>query len=419
MTPTPPHAVPHHPGEPMPTPNRHPDNTPAAHPHLNSTAQPLTDSTPAGHPRAKSAPNVRRHADAIPAVLGIDIGGTKTAAALIPASATPETEIRLPARVPTPAGGGAAAVLAAALDLAEDRLTQARAAGMDVIACGVGSAGTIGDNGVVTHATDALPGWRGTDLATAFTQRLGLPVTVLNDVHAWALGEARHGAARGSHLALVLTIGTGVGGALVRDGELLRGRNGMAGSLGHTPAVLPPNADADRPCPCGATGHLEAYASGPAILSAYHARGGTAPDLGSLSAALHNTEPPALGPLSAAQRNTEPPTPRTPTSTTDLRDLIELSGHQDQAESADPLAHEVIREAAVILGRSIASAATLLDPDVIVLGGGVTGLGDLLTVPLIETIRRYAPRGLAAVPVRLSTLGSHGAVLGAASAAIP
>ncbi|MGW2221849.1 ROK family protein [Nonomuraea sp. NPDC001684] len=348
---------------------------------------------------------MRRRTNSIPAVLGIDIGGTKTAAALIPASATGgETEIRLPARVPTPAEGGAAAVLAAALELAEDRLTQARAAGMDVIASGVGSAGTIDGNGVVTHATDALPGWRGTDLATAFTQRLGLPVTVLNDVHAWALGEARYGAARDSRLALVLTIGTGVGGALVRDGELLRGRNGMAGSLGHTPVVLPPNADADRPCPCGATGHLEAYASGPAILSAYHARGGTAPALNSFPPARHNTEPPAL---------------RHPADTPDPRNPLGATGQQAGPETADPLAREVIREAAVILGRSIASAATLLDPDVIVLGGGVTGLGELLTVPLFETIRRYAPRGLDSVPVRLSTLGAHGAVLGAASAAMP
>ncbi|MFI7463661.1 ROK family protein [Nonomuraea sp. NPDC049646] len=373
---------------------------------------------------------MRRRADAVPAVLGIDIGGTKTAAALIPASAARETtEIHLPARVPTPAGGGAAAVLAAALELAEDRLAQARAAGMDVIACGVGSAGTVDDNGVVTHATDALPGWRGTDLASAFTERLGLPVTVLNDVHAWALGEARHGAARGSRLALVLTIGTGVGGALVRDGELLRGRNGMAGSLGHTPAVLPPNADADRPCPCGATGHLEAYASGPAILSAYHARGGTAPDLGSLATPLHNTEPPTLEPRPTALHNaeppalvslrgTEPPGLRDPAGSTDPRNPFGTAGRRDGTENADLLAREVIHEAAVILGRSIASAATLLDPDVIVLGGGVTGLGELLTVPLIETIRRYAPRGLGSVPVRLSALGSHGAVLGAASAAM-
>ncbi|GGS68224.1 ROK family protein [Nonomuraea spiralis] len=271
-------------------------------------------------------------------------------------------------------------MLAAALDLAADRLAQARAAGMDVVACGVGSAGTVDAKGVVTHATDALPGWRGTDLTTAFADRLGLPVTVLNDVHAWGLGEARHGAAKGSRLALVLTIGTGVGGALVRDGELLRGRYGMAGSLGHTPALFPTthaatgpstgtDIDTARPCPCGAAGHLEAYAAGPAILAAYRARGGTAAD---------------------------------------LRDL---------AGTADPVALQVIHEAAGFLGRSIAAATTLLDPDVIVLGGGVTGLGDLLTVPLTEAVRRHTPPGLGPIPVRLSTLGPHGAVLGAASAA--
>ncbi|NUO98473.1 MAG: ROK family protein [Nonomuraea sp.] len=321
----------------------------------------------------------------ITAVLGVDIGGTKTAAAVVLGG-----EVRYPARVPTPAGEGAAAVLAAALDLAAGRLALARASGLDVVACGVGSAGTIDEKGVVTQATDALPGWRGTDLATAFATRLGLPVTVLNDVHAWALGESRYGAATNARLALVLTIGTGIGGALVQDGVPLRGRTGMAGSLGHTRAVLPrrpqPRRHEDtnpddspttfpatdgRLCPCGRSGHLEAYASGPAILSAYRARGGTAKDL------------------------------------------------QDLGAVADPLGREVISEAAAILGATIASAATLLDPDVIVLGGGVTGLGDVLMNPLVKAVREEAPPGPGSVLIRLSTLGPYGAVLGAAHAAGP
>ncbi|MFC4015118.1 ROK family protein [Nonomuraea purpurea] len=336
-------------------------------------------------------------------VIGVDIGGTKTAAAVVSfdpmdsaasmgsfgptaapggsgpgmvasngvepgAAAFPGGRILRSARTPTPAADGGAAVLEAALRLAAAEVAWAQERGLRVTACGVGSAGTIGDDGVVTHATDALPGWRGTDLPAAFGDRLGVPVTVLNDVHAWALGESRFGAARGSRLALVLTIGTGIGGAIVRDGHVLTGGTGTAGSLGHVPAALPPHVPATRPCPCGRPGHLEAYASGPAILSTYRQHGGTAHD---------------------------------------LRDMARDPG--------DELARDVIHEAALILGRTIGGAATLLDPDVIVLGGGVTALGDRLTAPLVQAARQEALPGPDAVPIRTTALGRHGAVLGAAA----
>ncbi|NUT41490.1 MAG: ROK family protein, partial [Thermoactinospora sp.] len=263
----------------------------------------------------------------------------------------------------------------------------------------------------------------------------------------------RYGAATDARLALVLTIGTGIGGALVQDGVPLRGRTGMAGSLGHTRAVLPrrpqPRRHEDtnpddspttfpatdgRLCPCGRSGHLEAYASGPAILSAYRARGGTAKDLQDLATTTNQrnaatTTDPRNPSTTTDQRDTATTTDRRDTATTaDRRDTATATGRRDAVAIADrlglgavadPLGREVVGEAARILGATIASAATLLDPDVIVLGGGVTGLGDVLMNPLVKAVREEAPPSPGSVPIRLSTLGPYGAVLGAAHAAGP
>ncbi|WP_274385973.1 ROK family protein [Streptosporangium sp. KLBMP 9127] len=205
-------------------------------------------------------------------VIGVDLGGTKTAAGVV----TLDGRLLHSAHLPTPAASGAAAVLSQAVRLAAAEAAWAGEAGLRPVACGVGSAGTVDARGEVSHATTALPGWRGTPLRAAFTAALDLPVRVLNDVHAWALGEARLGAALHSRTALVVTVGTGIGGALVVDGELVPGRTGTAGALGHLPVPAPGPA---RRCPCGRTGHLEAYASGPAILARHRELGGAGEDL--------------------------------------------------------------------------------------------------------------------------------------------
>lgn len=284
------------------------------------------------------------------AYLGVDIGGTKTAVGLVGADGT----VLARHVAETPAKEGPAAIVDAVV---------AVAAGMPAVACGVGTAGTVDDHGRITASTDSLAAWEGTDLRSVLATRLGLPVVVVNDVHAMAVGETVHGAAAGARDAFVVAIGTGIGGALVCDGVVRHGRTGMAGSIGHVPALVPPDLPAEPVprCPCGALGHLEAYASGPAIA-------GGAP-------------------------------------------LERL------AERGDAATLRAIHRAGLILGHTLGAYVTLLDPDVLVLGGGVTGLGALLLEPAERALRAQARPGPAAVPLRTAALGTDGVLVGAATLA--
>jgi glucokinase len=195
--------------------------------------------------------------------------------------------------------------------------------------------------------------------------RLSLPVAVDNDVRAAALGEARYGAAaeRG---ALVVAVGTGIGGALIRDGALVPGASGVAGHLGHLPV---PQAGPYR-CSCGRFDHLEAVASGPAMVRAAR------------NAGLHVADLPAL--------------------------LV-------MAE-ADGRAREALEHSASVLGRTLGGLVNLLDPDVVVIGGGVAGAGDLWWEPLR---RAFAAEALPPAAPRLAraALGTRAGLIGAAELA--
>ncbi|MEU7404380.1 ROK family protein, partial [Streptomyces sp. NPDC044948] len=202
-----------------------------------------------------------RHPDG--PVIGLDLGGTKIAAALVGADAT----VLARHTRPTPATRGAGAVLDA---LAEAALA-VRAPGTTAI--GVAAAGVIDPvTGTVTSATDTIRGWAGTRLATGLADRTGLPVACDNDVRAAAGPEL---AGLGDDGTLIYAaVGTGVGGAVAAAGRMLHGAAGIAGHLGHLPS---PEA-AGLPCTCGATGHLEAIAAGPAITAHYARLGGTPAD---------------------------------------------------------------------------------------------------------------------------------------------
>ncbi len=293
--------------------------------------------------------------------LGIDIGGTKTAAAIIGETA----EVIGYAEDRTPAVAGPDAVIDAAVAVARRAM---RAAPRRPYACGVGTAGTIGRTGVVTHATDALPGWCGTNLTEQFTSALRMPVTVLNDVHMMALGEARYGAAAGIDVAVVVAIGTGIGGAIVHGGQVIIGASGSAGSIGHVTV----DAAAPRRCGCGRWNHLEAYASGPAIEARFAEATGSA---------------------------------------------IRLPEIASRARAGDAAARAVIFGAAELLGQALAQVATIVDPDTIVLTGGVAALGDLIGDPTRAIIATRALSGPDRARVRFSTLGTRATLLGAVGAA--
>ncbi|MGV9808821.1 ROK family protein [Micromonospora chersina] len=291
----------------------------------------------------------------VPLVAAVDIGGTKTAAALVRGAT-----VLARTQAPTPARDGAAAVLDAAAALV-------RSLGGTPAAVGVGAPGLVDPNtGLLTAATSSISQWAGVDVPGQLRARLGLPGVVLNDVQAFTLGEAVHGAGRNLPTVVGVAVGTGIGGGVHAAGTLLTGRLGAAGHLGHVPV---PQA-VGLPCPCGTTGHVEAVAAGPAMAAAYTARTG---------------EPVALPEV------------------------------VDRARAGDATARAVLAEAGAALGTALAGLANALDPDRIVIGGGAA-VPELLAAAAPAFAAACMPV-LGAVPLVPAALGADAALIGAAEAA--
>ncbi|GHG56016.1 transcriptional regulator [Flavimobilis marinus] len=313
-------------------------------------------------------------------VLALDLGGTKIAAALVDRNGRVGEVVA----VPTPALDGPAAIVAAATGALGEVLARgwdgspvAAAAGEHrVRGLGVGTAGVVDvAAGTIVSATDTLAGWTGTplrgDLERALAALTGarLPVHVLNDVDAHALGEVRHGAAAGAASALVVGVGTGIGAGVVVRGELLRGAHHVAGEMGHLPVA---GADHLR-CPCGRSGHLEAIGSGVGMYRHYLSLGGD-PEVG--------------GGRGVAER----------------------------AAAGDPLAGRALRDSAAAVGRGIAAVVTVLDPGRVVVTGGVPAAGSAWWSAMDEALRGQLIDILANVPVVSGKLGGTAPLAGAAAA---
>ncbi|MFE4468905.1 ROK family protein [Leifsonia sp. NPDC056824] len=293
--------------------------------------------------------------------LGIDIGGTKIAAAMVDEDGTTAT----PLIVPTPAADGPDAILDAAAALARRVMTEA---GSIPEAVGLGSAGAFDLRGTVIHSTDHLAGWLGTRVGQGLEARLDLPVTVLNDVHAAALGELSVGPDRGVGPQLFVAVGTGIGGALIVNDRLIRGSSGMAGSVGHVRV----RSELSRQCSCGGRDHAEAFASGPAMERTYRERTG-------IDARL-----PSIG---------------------------------ERSRRGDSDAADVIESATGRLAEALAAAISVCDVETIILGGGVSGLGTIFTAPLSASLRAELGARSPQVRVELAALGDRATVVGAATAA--
>lgn len=298
--------------------------------------------------------------------VGVDLGGTKIAAALV----DDEGRVSLRRETATPSAEGAARVVEECLQLIESVIGDASRTGIPVDRIGIGAAGVIDSStGTVISATDTVPGWRGTELARQVRERTGLPVAILNDVHAHALGECWIGGGRDHGSVLLVAVGTGVGGAYVVGGELLPGAHGFGGHLGH---IASPEAG-DLACTCGGRGHLEAIAAGPSLHAEFLRRGGD----------------PAI-------RN--------------ARELLELT----EGGGGGDLARDVVGLAAVAVGRVVGGLINTLDPDAVIVGGGVARPGtywwrEMVTAAAGETLlplERYA--------VLAPALGGDSAIVGGA-----
>lgn len=290
--------------------------------------------------------------------LGLDFGGTKLAVGLADESG----RLLARRRAPTNGEGGPEAALATMRAL----VAELGQPGLDLAGVGVSFGGPVTPDRQRSLVSHHGPGWENYPLVDRIQANWPVPVEMDNDANAAALGEARFGAARGYRNVLYLTVSTGIGGGIVLDGHLYRGARGLAGEVGHT--VVAPDGPL---CPCGKRGCVEALAAGPMIARAYAEKAG----------------------LSA------PPT---------AEEVFQ------RAANDDPLARIVLDRAIDGLGLGIANAINLLDPDVVVIGGGVSNAGDALFVPLRAAVHRYAePSPPDAVRIVPAALGDAVGILGA------
>lgn len=297
-------------------------------------------------------------------ILAIDIGGTKIGCGLVDPRSGRVSHARA---TPTPARDGAQAVLNATVALAK-QLPQA-----DVAAIGVGATGQVDvARGAIGYAGPTMPGWAGADIRGVLSDAFKLPVFVDNDVNALALGEARFGAARDARSALFVAVGTGVGGAILLDGALWHGHSNTAGEIGS----LLVDVDAARASDQPLAGCVESFSSGPSMAARYNAE-------------------------------TRPETPL------DLRAVLA------RAQIGDPVARRVIVEGAQVLGYALRGALNLLDPEALVIGGGVASLGATWWDPLLAVLRANPQPGVARIAVLPAALGADAPLVGAAAVALP
>jgi glucokinase len=305
--------------------------------------------------------------------IGIDIGGTKIAGAVV----TEAGQIVREDRVATQAGDSDAIVDAVVAMIENLRL------GHEVVAAGVAAPGFIdAAQSTVYYAPNV--NWRNEPLRDRLTARLDLDITIDNDANAAGWAEYRFGRGRNVDDMTMLTIGTGVGGAIVSQGRLFRGGFGAGAELGHM-RVVPDGL----PCGCGARGCIEQYGSGSALLRMAN----EIADLGGIGLALAHARE-THGKLDGAV----------------VGDLI---------AGGDPGAVHALEQLGYWLGQACASLSAVLDPQVFVFGGGVSIAGDLLLDPIRESYRQNVPaRGYHPEPeFVIAELVNDAGVVGAADLA--
>jgi glucokinase len=308
----------------------------------------------------------------------MDLGGTKILATVIDSDGRIIGEAKLKTR----AKDGPEAVLQRLEESARGAVGQAGVEWQDILGTGIGVPGPVEPEEGIVHHTPNLPGWEDIPLGRQLSEMLGVPVYVENDVNLGTLGEHALGAGRGTRDMVGIFVGTGVGGGLILDGQLRTGFRNAAGEVGHM-VVL-----ADGPvCGCGRRGCLEALASRTAIerdirIGLSTGRESLIPELAGKNASRLTS-----GVLAKALR------------------------------ANDPLVGEVMRRAQWYLGLMTGSIVNLIDPEMIVFGGGVAeALGEGFVAPIRVTARQHFIQQMGADRIRIVTaqLGDHAAVLGAA-----
>lgn len=304
--------------------------------------------------------------------IGVDVGGTRIAAGLVERKG----RIVKDAKKLTPKNGPFG-VVDTIIDLIDEVSVGVQAA--EISGIGIGLPAQIDFLRQSVEFCTNLP-LAGVDVRSLVMSRTKREVTLDNDGNLAAYGEARYGAAKGARDFLMITLGTGVGGGLFVNGEPYRGSRGMGGEIGHVVVNLE-----GPPCPCGGRGHLEAFLGRPAI---------------------------AMKGAEAAKQFKG-------------RAIVEAAGGDEKnitgeavimaAAKGDPVAREILDEAADILGRGLVGFVNTLNPKMIVVGGGVTEAAPFIVDRAAEVMQGEALAGRRDVQVVPAVLGNDAGILGAAA----
>ncbi len=313
-------------------------------------------------------------------IVGVDIGGTNLVVGAVPVDGGPAEAVRTRPTEPHRGGQFVVGRVARMVEKVIAQVSASRGVGRDAfVGLGIGSPGPLDRESGTVIETPNL-GWENFPLRDLLIDAVGLPATLDNDANCATYGEWWQGAGRGVRLLAGITIGTGVGGGLVIDGHIFHGASDVAGEIGH----MTINFEGRR-CRCGNYGCLEAYVSGPNI-------------------AARAVEGIELSPDSIL-----------PELVGGELDRITAATVYEAARRGDAYADEVLKETAKILGAGIANLINLVNPEVVVVAGGVTRAGEHLLGPLRAAVRKRAFRSAVdACRILPAELDSTAGVIGAA-----
>ncbi|MBS6603564.1 MAG: ROK family protein [Brachyspira sp.] len=306
--------------------------------------------------------------------IGIDVGGTNVKIALVDS----DGKIGYSNTIPTRAEMGYEYTINNMKQAIRDLMTETKLSAKDIEGIGFGLPGQVDFKSGIVRLITNIPGWVEIPLAKMIEDEFHIPTRIDNDVRCAALGELNFGAGKGCENLICITVGTGIGSGLIINGKLVRGASNAAGEIGHIKLQMH-----DGPiCGCGDTGCLEAFASGPSIVAM--------------------AEEYILGGKSTKYREMANGGAITPFIVAEA------------AKAGDPVARRIFTRMGEYIGIGMASVVNLLNPERIIVGGGVADAGDILLNPLKETIKKRAMK-IAGETVQVvpAQLGNTAGVIGA------
>lgn len=307
-------------------------------------------------------------------IFGIDIGGTSIKCGMF----TEQGELKEKWEIKTRCEDGGKNVPTDIAEAVLGKMKEYNLTTEDVLGMGVGVPGPVKEDGMVTICANL--GWRNVNVKETMEQLTGLKVAAANDANVATLGEMWRGGAKGYNNVVMITLGTGVGGGVIVEGKIVAGSLGAAGEIGH----MLMNPEETEACGCGKRGHLEQYASATGIVRM-------------AKKLLAETEEASV-----------------------LRNAEEISAKAifDAAKENDALALKAVDILCRMLATALEHVATVVDPEVFVIGGGVSRAGEILTVNIEKYYNELVMSALAGKKFVLATLGNDAGIYGSAKMAL-